>query len=45
MAQDPEAVDFRRGLFVFRSPDGGYAIFAAESVARVLDIAVPTPSA
>ncbi len=44
MARHPEAVDLRRGLFVLRSPDGGYAVFAAESVVRVLDFPVEMSS-
>ncbi len=45
LARHPEAVELRRGLFVLRSPDGGYTVFAAESVARVLDVPGTIPSA
>jgi hypothetical protein len=39
----PEAVGPKGGLYVNRRPDAGYEAFAAESVARLLD--VPTPAA
>ncbi len=39
----PEAVRQEAQLFVTRCPDGGYVLFAAESVTRLLD--VPTTDA
>ena len=39
----PEAVRNEAGLYMMRCPDGGYVVFAAESVCRLLD--VPTPAA
>lgn len=36
----PEAVDPRSGLYIMRRPDGDYVIFAAESVSRLLDVAL-----
>jgi hypothetical protein len=34
----PEAVRREADLYVMRCPDGGYVVFAAESVARLLDL-------
>jgi hypothetical protein len=34
----PEAVLKEADLYVMRCPDGGYVIFAAESVCRLLDV-------
>ena len=34
----PEAIGPRGGLYLLRRPDGGYVAFAAESVARLLDV-------
>jgi hypothetical protein len=39
----PEAVRNEAGVYAMRCPDGGYVLFAAESVSRLLD--VPTPPA
>jgi hypothetical protein len=33
----PEAVDTKRGLYVLRLKDGGYSVFAAHSVTRLVD--------
>lgn len=38
----PEAVRAEGGAYLTRRPDGGYVVFAAESVARLLD--APTGS-
>jgi hypothetical protein len=34
----PEAVRKEADLYLMRGPDGGYVIFAAESVCRLLDL-------
>ena len=39
----PEAVRNEAELYMMRCPGGGYIVFAAESVGRLLD--VPTPAA
>ena len=39
----PEAVRNEGQLYVTRCPDGGYVVFAADGVSRLLD--VPTPVA
>ena len=39
----PEAVRNEAELYLMRCPDGGYVVFAAESVSRMLD--VPTQAA
>jgi hypothetical protein len=39
----PESVRRDAGLYVMRCPDGGYVVFAAETVCRLLDL--PTGSA
>lgn len=39
----PELVRKEADLYAMRCPDGGHVVFAAESVARRLD--VPTPAA
>lgn len=39
----PEAVRSEGHLYVMRCPDGGYVVFAPESVARLLDL--PTAAA
>jgi hypothetical protein len=39
----PEAVRSEAEFYMMRCPDGGHVVFAAESVARLLD--VPTPAA
>ena len=39
----PEAVRHEAQFYVTRRPDGGYVLFAAECVCRLLD--VPTPAA
>ncbi len=38
----PEAVRREAQFYVTRRPDGGYVLFAADTVSRLLD--VPTPS-
>ena len=40
----PEAIGPRVGLYFLRVPDGGYNVFAAESVTRLLDLPNPTTS-
>ena len=39
----PEAVRQESQLYVTRSPDGGYVLFAADNIARLFD--VPTTAA
>jgi hypothetical protein len=40
----PEAVRQESLFYVTRRPDGGYVAFAAESVPRLLDMPITTPS-
>jgi hypothetical protein len=37
----PEAVRSAANLYLMRCPDGGYVVFAAESISRLLDEPVP----
>jgi hypothetical protein len=37
----PEAVRNEGQLYVARCPDGGYVVFAAESVSRLVDVSTP----
>jgi hypothetical protein len=39
----PEAVRHEAQVYVNRRPDGGYVVFAAESVCRLLDALAPAP--
>ena len=43
LVSHPEAVRNEGQLYMMRCPDGGYVVFAADSVARLLD--VPTATA
>ncbi len=38
----PDAIRAERELFIFRSPDGGYVVFPADSVTRLLDVQAGT---
>jgi hypothetical protein len=42
-AATPKQFRNEGGLYAMRCPDGGYVVFAAESVTRLLD--VPAPAA
>ena len=41
----PEAIRKFGGVYVLRAVSGEYCVFATESVVRVLDVSVTTPSA
>jgi hypothetical protein len=38
----PEAIRNETDLYLMRSPDGGYVVFAAEGVCRLLDVPAAT---